>query len=822
MMSTMIFKLGELPAKQLVLFGNKAIGLNKLSKYGFNVPSGYAISNKEFLNFLKHNKIKLDYNTMLFQPEKIRARIMNGEFPANQIKRLKEIYNELKSNTGLVIVRSSSSLEDSSEESMAGIFDSFPALVSFQAMLSSIKKCWCSLFNETVRERLADGRSLLKQLGMGVILMEYFKGDYSGVIFTADTIEMDPKTIVINIAKGECADFVSGKAKSNLYKVRKSTLKLTTKAKQPTFLKSLAKTARSIEQKMGYFQDIEWTIKNKIIYILQSRPVTTYRDKKFPVKWNNPRHKKMAWNKSWKKGPFQPVFQDLEFILRRVENKDILKSGTLEVAPRTIIFQNGYLYRSPYPPPKGHKKNRQKMLDKRNKYLKQNKNLFYDEYLPRFLQLKKKADSLLVQSLNSKSLIKLLDRSIDYYKEANGTHWQICFANPYANQETAFPELKEYLESKNISISDMEMCSLVYKETIHTKGKKLVLKMAQEVKRNKTLADVFSKYQGWAIAERFIITAKGFSNFKRLLQQYLSQFSYLPADYANRASCIEDTRLLILLDIRQLLGLAPSQFSQSINSIQKQKAIIKQKILNKLPKSEKQPFADQTTAAEISFAVVSDHSFYTHILGSKYIRTALLRIGEYLEKNNTLNNHYDIFFLRLKEIYSILSGKFKRDINKMIETRKRQHKQNEKLMPPQYIGRKPRKKKKEEEQARIAPVKGKIFRFSGMATIKKKVSGEVEIPVDPYNVDKSPKKRIFVLNTGHINITSILKKASGLIFKGGSPYEHAGILAQEMGIPAIYQLEDKKNILDKILKTGCRAVIDGEKSELILEKGVRS
>ncbi len=239
MMSTMIFKLGELPAKQLVLFGNKAIGLNKLSKYGFNVPSGYAISNKEFLNFLKHNKIKLDYNTMLFQPEKIRARIMNGEFPANQIKRLKEIYNELKSNTGLVIVRSSSSLEDSSEESMAGIFDSFPALVSFQAMLSSIKKCWCSLFNETVRERLADGRSLLKQLGMGVILMEYFKGDYSGVIFTADTIEMDPKTIVINIAKGECADFVSGKAKSNLYKVRKSTLKLTTKAKQPTFLKSL-------------------------------------------------------------------------------------------------------------------------------------------------------------------------------------------------------------------------------------------------------------------------------------------------------------------------------------------------------------------------------------------------------------------------------------------------------------------------------------------------------------------------------------------------------------------------------------------------------
>ena len=51
-----IFKLGELPEKQIASFGNKAAGLNKLSQYGFNVPSGYAISNKEFYNFLKHNK----------------------------------------------------------------------------------------------------------------------------------------------------------------------------------------------------------------------------------------------------------------------------------------------------------------------------------------------------------------------------------------------------------------------------------------------------------------------------------------------------------------------------------------------------------------------------------------------------------------------------------------------------------------------------------------------------------------------------------------------------------------------------------------------
>ena len=81
--SMTVFNLGELPEKQITSFGNKAAGLNKLSRYGFNIPSGYAVSNKEFHDFLKFNRIRLDHNTILFYPEKILEKTKNGKFPAS-------------------------------------------------------------------------------------------------------------------------------------------------------------------------------------------------------------------------------------------------------------------------------------------------------------------------------------------------------------------------------------------------------------------------------------------------------------------------------------------------------------------------------------------------------------------------------------------------------------------------------------------------------------------------------------------------------------------------------------------------------------------
>jgi hypothetical protein len=115
-------------------------------------------------------------------------------------------------------------------------------------------------------------------LKMAVVFQEYIHGKTSGVIFTADTISMEDSTVCINAAEGECAGFVSGKAKSQEYKVNKKTKEYTLENQNGNILKdvdvrSLLDLSLKIEKVMGYFQDIEWTICKDQIYILQSRNV---------------------------------------------------------------------------------------------------------------------------------------------------------------------------------------------------------------------------------------------------------------------------------------------------------------------------------------------------------------------------------------------------------------------------------------------------------------------------------------------------------------------------------------------------------------------
>ena len=116
-------------------------------------------------------------------------------------------------------------------------------------------------------------------VGMAVIIQEMVEGDFSGVVFTVDPVYNN--FILIEAVSGLGEQLVSGKITPNSYFIFRDTMEIKEFSEEikmdKEIIKKMGKIALSIEKDFGNAQDIEFTIKEKDIYILQTRPITTLK-----------------------------------------------------------------------------------------------------------------------------------------------------------------------------------------------------------------------------------------------------------------------------------------------------------------------------------------------------------------------------------------------------------------------------------------------------------------------------------------------------------------------------------------------------------------
>ncbi|MFH1218629.1 MAG: PEP/pyruvate-binding domain-containing protein, partial [Candidatus Peregrinibacteria bacterium] len=103
-----------------------------------------------------------------------------------------------------------------------------------------------------------------------IIIQEYIEPDISGITFTRNPTNSRELTIEYHHGRGE--DIVSGKVKPQNFQTyhnyNADNLPLPN-------LKETLKTFKKIEKHFNFPQDIEWCIKDKVWYFLQTRPITT-------------------------------------------------------------------------------------------------------------------------------------------------------------------------------------------------------------------------------------------------------------------------------------------------------------------------------------------------------------------------------------------------------------------------------------------------------------------------------------------------------------------------------------------------------------------
>ena len=230
-----IYPLGELPEDLYPKVGGKAKGLDLLIKHHFTVPNGFVIT---------------------------------------EIDQIDEeaVYQAFDSlNVQQVSVRSSASNEDQSTASNAGQYETC-LFVDRLHLLESIQKCLDSLNSHRVKDYAQHFD--LGQGTMNIVVQEMVDSDKAGVMFTASP--NNGSAILIEAVKGQGENLVSGQVAAHRYEIsRKCYRPCGDDLLDENEIKQLYETGKKIRTAFGEEKDIEWTMKDGNLFLLQMRPITT-------------------------------------------------------------------------------------------------------------------------------------------------------------------------------------------------------------------------------------------------------------------------------------------------------------------------------------------------------------------------------------------------------------------------------------------------------------------------------------------------------------------------------------------------------------------
>ena len=273
----------ELGADDVGLVGGKCANLGELTRAGFPVPPGFAVT------------------TAAYERDDIDAAV-------------EAAYAELGRRTGRpdppVAVRSSAIAEDMPDASFAGVQDTYLWLCELVPVLDGIRRCWASFHNpEAVAYREAHG---ITRGGMSVAVQTMVDARVAGVMFTLNPVSGDRSSIAIDASYGLGSTVVGGEVTPDSFLVSKVTREIvrrrigakeievvadpaagtTVTREVPEELRALpsltdeeigalADLGRRVEAHYGCPQDLEWAIDRSLdeLFLLQSRPETVWTNR---------------------------------------------------------------------------------------------------------------------------------------------------------------------------------------------------------------------------------------------------------------------------------------------------------------------------------------------------------------------------------------------------------------------------------------------------------------------------------------------------------------------------------------------------------------
>lgn len=99
-------------------------------------------------------------------------------------------------------VRSSATAEDLPHASFAGQHDTYLNIIGKDALLQHISMCWASLFTERAIIYRIQNQFDHRKVQLAVVIQQMISPEASGILFTADPITSNRKSLSIDASFG--------------------------------------------------------------------------------------------------------------------------------------------------------------------------------------------------------------------------------------------------------------------------------------------------------------------------------------------------------------------------------------------------------------------------------------------------------------------------------------------------------------------------------------------------------------------------------------------------------------------------------------------
>ena len=306
--------------------GGKGANLGELIKLKVPIPNGFIVTTQAYFENLKNSGVLDRIKGILYdldaenpaalqvKAERCQKEIREINLDRNLEKSLYSFYEKLSpTKDTFVAVRSSATAEDLPEASFAGQQSTFLNVKGKKELKKALLNAWASLFEARAifyREHQNYDHFKVK---IAVPIQLMIHSETSGVMFTIDPVTNNKNKIIIEAIYGLGELIVGGRETPDHYEIDKKSFEIISKnmasqnkqlisAKSGNklivvakaykkeqklddeFIIKLAKIGASIEKHYFFPQDIEWAFAESKLYIVQTRPVTTIKEKEHEEK----------------------------------------------------------------------------------------------------------------------------------------------------------------------------------------------------------------------------------------------------------------------------------------------------------------------------------------------------------------------------------------------------------------------------------------------------------------------------------------------------------------------------------------------------------
>ena len=796
----MILDFNEIKKEDVLVAGGKGANLGEMTSAKINVPSGFVITADAYRDFLKVNGIDIliengikksadDEKILLNEAEHFRGKIKSGKFPEQLENAIREKYFNLGNNTR-VAVRSSATAEDLPDASFAGQQETYLNVQGIESVLNGVRNCYASLWgNRAVSYRFHQGYDQTS-VSIAVVIQEMIESEKSGVLFTVNPVNKKENEMQINASFGLGESVVSGRVTADSYIIDKSgniievnigsketqiiygdketvevsvnSDKRKTRALNDREILELMKCGLEIEKHYGMPMDIEWAIKNDIVYILQARAITTLKNSKNDITDNDLIEKYIKGKKIKKdtqevmsffleKMPFAHRVLDFDYLMAINDQKvNILSEGGIILPRNPIIDDDGI----------------QTFSDDGKRI---GKNIF------KFFNILKNMKDFEFCYKKCKDFMNIYEVEIEEIKHLNFENMTLTECGNFLEESYALLQKLAYdrfkyalfpsvLNSKkftkiikkvNSNYSSFDFYwDLDNKTSVVTND---VYKMAREIRKNEALKKAIIS------GDNFKELYKKFNDFKNISDEFMKDNGF-KSDYncycLSAKTFLEDPDRLINI-LRPILN-ENSNESNDIKDFSKLMESVKEIYGRKYQDVEKQIKYFRY------FHVVREESQYLWETLFYYVRKCVRRINFILLGDENIETGVANLFH--KELLEVINRGNLNELDK-----EKINRRNEKF--PLAV--------KVWEASKLL-----IFKTDG--DVLKGVSGSTGIAVGKVCLINSPKE-FYKMKKGDILVchltdpewTPLFKLASAVVADTGSALSHAAIVAREYNIPAV-------------------------------------